>query len=627
MNKRIWRFGLAAVAVAAIVVIGIVLLAGRGAGARLTPSSAQAQAPGLAPPMASAKAGGLDPSFGGDGKVVTNLTRRNDAASALAIQADGKIVLARGGGFGVARYSSDGTPDPTFGGDGRAFVNFTSGFNSASGVAIQADGKIVAVGMTGSGPDKHPMFALARWNSDGTLDATFGVKGKVMTDFTPGTDFAEGVAIQADGKIVVVGEAGPGKFALARYNSDGTLDASFGLNGKVMTDFTAKYESATGVAIQADGKIVLVGIAGQTKFALARYNSDGTLDASFGLNGKVMTDFTSGSDFAKGVAIQADGKIVAAGTAGSGPDKHPVFALARYNSDGTLDASFGVNGKVMTDFTPRGDGANGVAIQADGKIVAAGSSRSASPNPSFALARYNSNGTLDASFGVNGKVMTDFTPRGDGANGVAIQADGRIVVAGWAQGRSWIKVALARYLAAAVGSPSAASPAAGSPSPGQSATASSIGDGVYLVGTDIPAGLYKGTTLSVNGGLWQISRDADGSGIIADITTTGQFYVQVQKGQYLKLSGAEIVNAAAAPATMRSSVRRDGVYRVGTDIPAGTYRATMGRGNYGGTWKVSRDANGTLGGVRGADRARPFYIHVKNGRYLELWGLTIRRVK
>ena len=205
MNNRIVRFGLAAAAAAAIVVIGIVLLAGRGTGAQLTPSSALAQAPGLAQPVASAKTGGLDTSFGRDGKVVTNLTRRNDAASALAIQADGKIVLARGGGFGVARYSSDGTLDASFSGDGRAFVNFTSGYDSASGVAIQADGKIVAVGMTGSGPDKHPMFALARWNSGGTLDATFGVKGKVMTDFTPGTDFAEGVAIQADGKIVAAG--------------------------------------------------------------------------------------------------------------------------------------------------------------------------------------------------------------------------------------------------------------------------------------------------------------------------------------------------------------------------------------------------------------------------------------
>ena len=227
-----------------------------------------------------------------------------------------------------------------------------------------------------------------------------------MTGFTSGSDSASGVAIQADGRIVVVGwtgvQTGPGpydtKFALARYNSDGTLDATFGDDGKVMTDFTAWGDEARGVAIQADGRIVVVGMAGDglvrvvdstsrtgarwepldAKFALARYNSDGTLDATFGVNGKVMTDFTAWGDGATGVAIQADGKIVAAGVAaapaGVAADstRHSRFALARYNSDGTLDATFGGNGKVMTYVQRRGDAAYGVAIQADGKIVAAG---------------------------------------------------------------------------------------------------------------------------------------------------------------------------------------------------------------------------------------------------------------
>ncbi len=601
----------AVVAVVAVVVIGIVLLAGRGTGARLTPSSAQAQTPGLAPPVALAKAGGLDTSFGGDGKVVTNLTRRDDGASALAIQADGKIVLAGWAGYGVARYNSDGTLDASFGGDGKVMTDFTSGSDYASGVAIQADGKIVVVGWAGAYPNPRinefdTKFALARYNSDGTLDRTFGGDGKVMTDFTSGSDYASGVAIQADGKIVVVGwagvQTGPGpydtKFALARYNSDGTLDASFGGGGKVMTDFTAWGDEAKGVAIQADGRIVVVGMAGDglvrvadstsrtgarwepldAKFALARYNSDGTLDASFGGGGKVMTDFTPWGDEAKGVAIQADGKIVAAGVAAdaagvAADSAHPSkFALARYNSDGTLDASFGGGGKVMT-YVSAWDAAYGVAIQADGKIVAAGSSRSQSR---FALARYDSNGTLDASFGVNGKVETDFTPRADGALGVAIQADGRIVAAGIANGgRSKMKVALARYLAAAGGRPPTASPA-GSPSPGPAATASRIGDGVYLVGTDIPAGLYKGTTVSDARGFWQIASDANGSSIIASdpVTTAASSTFRSSRASTSSWAGVQIVNAAAAaPAKMRSSVG-DGVYLVGTDIPAGRYRGS-----------------------------------------------------
>ena len=159
MNNRIVRFGLAAVAVAAIVVIGIVLLAGRGTGAQLTPSSAQAQTPGLAAPVALAKAGGLDTSFGGDGKVVTNLTRRENLARALAIQADGKIVVVGFAGrldtkFALARYNSDGTLDATFGVKGKVMTGFPSGNDSATGVAIQADGRIVVVGTTGSWPDR-----------------------------------------------------------------------------------------------------------------------------------------------------------------------------------------------------------------------------------------------------------------------------------------------------------------------------------------------------------------------------------------------------------------------------------------------------------------------------------------
>jgi uncharacterized delta-60 repeat protein len=308
-------------------------------------------------------------------------------------------------------------------------------------------------------------FALARLTSDGTLDATFGINGRVRTDLTSRGDYAEGMAIQADGKIVVVGGAasGPGKFGLARYNSDGTLDATFGGDGTVMTAFGAEASGAGAVAMEADGKIVAVGLAQpdhgnrrDAQFALARYNGDGTLDTSFGGDGEVETDFTSGFDFATGVAIQADGRVVVGGQAGSGK-----FALARYTSDGTLDATFGVNGKVRTDFTPKGDYASGLAIQTDGKIVVAGTGFG-----QFALARYNSDGSLDASFGSDGKVMTDFTPRGDGATDVAIQADGRILVAGMANsGRSKMKVALARYLAHAVASPSTAPAVTRSPRP------------------------------------------------------------------------------------------------------------------------------------------------------------------
>jgi len=216
----------------------------------------------------------------------------------------------------------------------------------------------------------------------------------VTTDFG-GSDYGFSVALQPDGKIVVAGYAG-GDFALARYNSDGALDTSFGSGGKVTTDFGGSYHpDGFSVALQPDGKIVVAGYAGGD-FALARYNSDGALDTSFGSGGKVTTDF-GGSDAGYSVALQPDGKIVVAGYAGLD------FALARYNSDGALDTSFGTGGKVTTDFSGGRDVGYSVALQPDGKIVVAGYA-----GVDFALARYNSDGALDTSFGSGGKVTTDF---------------------------------------------------------------------------------------------------------------------------------------------------------------------------------------------------------------------------
>jgi uncharacterized delta-60 repeat protein len=252
-----------------------------------------------------------------------------------------------------------------------------------------------------------------------TLDSTFGGDGKVITDFGPSFDGATAVAIQADGKIVAVGGAGGngGRFALARYDTDGTLDATFGGDGKVRTDFTNRSDVALAVAIQADGKIVAAGditrftpngVVG--RFALARYDTNGTLDPTFGGDGRVTTSFTDGEDGASAVAIQADGKILAAGSANASCFCSR-FALARYDDDGTLDATFGGDGKVTTRFAHGGQ-ATAMAIQADGKIVAAGSANASCFCSRFALARYDDDGTLDATFGGDGKVTTRLAPGG-----------------------------------------------------------------------------------------------------------------------------------------------------------------------------------------------------------------------
>jgi uncharacterized delta-60 repeat protein len=323
--------------------------------------------------------------------------------------------------------AAGGDLDPTFGGDGKVRTNFTPRVDYASGVAIQADGKIVAAGAADWELHTSGKFALARYNADGTLDTTFGGDGRVKTKFTTkeganvtgNEDYASGVAIQANGKIVAVGRADwrvnrSGKFALARYKANGRLDATFGGDGRVMANFTRRDDYAYEVAIQADGKIVVAGTARQlqsgvpedTQIALARFNADGTLDATFGGDGKVMTDFEEGWGEALGMAIQADGKVVVGGYEGYGD----TGLLARYKANGRLDATFGGNGVVATRILTE------VAIQTDGKIVTTGYG---------SVLRYNVNGTLDATFGGGGAVAA-----GIATDALTIQTDGKIVAAG-----------------------------------------------------------------------------------------------------------------------------------------------------------------------------------------------------
>jgi uncharacterized delta-60 repeat protein len=411
------------------------------------------------------RAGDLDPTFGGDGKVTTNFGS-GEEVRAVAIQADGKIVAAGciTTAFALARYMPDGTLDSSFGGDGRVTTDLTRrGGDCALGVAIQADGKIVAAGHSGFG-GPNGKFAVARYEPGGTLDTTFGGDGRVTTDFTPDADFASRVILQADGKIVVAGQSGVfgtnTMFATARYNPDGALDSTFGDDGRVTTDFTPGDDGANAVAVQADGKIVVAGGAGteilsaNTGFALARYNPDGTLDPAFGEGGQVAHSTTVGKGSAiSGIAILTSGKILAAGRDGTGgcepcgSDMSTSFALVQYEADGTIDPTFGDDGLVITPLSPKDDSAFDLAIQSDGKIVAVGDSGSDGRNPKFAVVRYNTDGTLDLTFGREGKVRTDFTPGADVAQEVVLQADGKILVAGPSDYvGTHDRFALARYL-------------------------------------------------------------------------------------------------------------------------------------------------------------------------------------
>jgi uncharacterized delta-60 repeat protein len=241
----------------------------------------------------------------------------------------------------------------------------------------------------------------------GDLDATFGSGGKVTTDLSGFNDRASAIAVQPDGKIVVAGTtnvfAPASAFLVTRYNADGSLDQGFGIGGKATA---VDGGNASALAVQADGKIVVAGSA-HGDFALARFTTSGALDAGFGAGGQVTTDFFGRNDSAAAVAIDGNGRIVVAGIARA--SDLPDFALARYNSDGSLDVTFGTGGTVTTDYFGRNDGASAVAVDGSGKIVAAGFAFSGPfPSVEFALARYNPDGSRDATFGTDGRVTTDF---------------------------------------------------------------------------------------------------------------------------------------------------------------------------------------------------------------------------
>jgi len=379
--------------------------------------------------------GDPDPTFGVGGKVITDLGA-NDLASALVLQPDGKLVALgvssttdEAFDFILARYLPDGSLDSAFGVGGTVTTD-VGAQDSPRALILQPDGKLVMAG----GADCD--FALVRYLTNGGLDPTFGVGGKVITDF----GFCEGagaLALQLDGKLVAAGLPG---FSLARYLPNGSLDSTFGVEGKVTTVVSA--DGVNGLVLQPDGKLVASG--GFGNFELARYLPDGSLDPAFGVGGKVSTDF-GGFETAGPVVLQPDGKLVAAG--GAGPGGGTVdFALARYLPNGSLDPTFGVEGKMTTDFSgvEGTDGAGALIRQPDGKLVAAGR---ACPDFAcdFALARYLSDGSLDSTFGAGGRVVTDFGGN-DGAGTLVLQPDGKLVAAGAAGPGGIADFALARYL-------------------------------------------------------------------------------------------------------------------------------------------------------------------------------------
>jgi uncharacterized delta-60 repeat protein len=361
--------------------------------------------------------GDLDTSFGSSGKKTINFGG-TDAAQAVLVQPNGRVVAAGGGGpassFCVVRLrAANGTLDPTFGSGGKRVVDFGTDDESVYSAALQPDGKIVVAG------DSRLQVAVVRLKANGALDPTFDGDGKKILSWGV-IGRATAVVVTPNGKILLGGFSGPegGNIQVARLKANGALDTTFGTGAIATIDFGGD-DFGEAMARQADGRIVVAGRSSAAGAVVARLRATGVLDPDFGSGGRVTLP---GGGSARAVVVQPDGKIILAGNASISA----MMVVTRLMPNGSPDTTFDGDGTATIDFGSTSDIAAGVVLQPDGKIVVAGYSQSAED---VAVARLNANGSLDATFGTAGKATVDFGVATFG-NAVALAPNGRIVVAG-----------------------------------------------------------------------------------------------------------------------------------------------------------------------------------------------------
>lgn len=415
------------------------------------------------------------PGFASGSGKIANLdigANSNDYVRAIAVQPDGKIVMAGNCTNGVnydfclARLNADGSLDTSFDGpsgtaNGKFLLPIGPNDDSVYAMAVQPDGKIVVGGVCGS--ELTYDFCLARFNGDGSLDASFdgpdgNGNGKFLLPIGPFDDYARALVLQPDGKILITGlcvnDIGSAVFCIARLNANGSLDPTFDGpsgtgNGKFLVSLVISH-SPYALALQADGKILMAGacydgvVAAKNNFCVFRLNVDGSLDVAFdgpGVpgNGKFMFPVGTGYDAVSALAVQPDGKLVLAGFCGNGAVW--AFCLARLNVDGSLDTSFDGpagtgNGKfILPQMGAGSESANALSLQPDGKIVIAGNC-SNGVNDDFCIVRLNADGSFDASFAgpsgtANGRFLLPIGSSVDVAYALALQPDGKILIAGY----------------------------------------------------------------------------------------------------------------------------------------------------------------------------------------------------
>jgi uncharacterized delta-60 repeat protein len=411
--------------------------------------------------------GVLDESFGKGGKVVTQVSKLRDVSNDVAIQLDGKIVVAGFAlseekniyDFAITRYLLNGELDYSFGNNGIVLTRIGYLNSQAMSVMIQPDGKIIAVGTTNT-KESGKNIAIVRYTKNGILDSSFGINGINSASIGVLDDYTYSAALQRDGRIVIAAHTNNGSnfdVALLQFTENGLLDMSFGTDGIVVTDIGSKNDELYDISIQDNGKIVAVGASqdenGFYNVLMVRYSSNGVLDSTFGVKGIVRTEFTirtpdsvDRDDKAVAVAIQPDKKIVVAGY------DYKDFIVFRYTSNGVLDETFSGDGKMNTSLSPAKDEVRDVVIQPDGKIILIGKGLGSlgkdktlgSSSMDVAVARLNSDGSVDKKFGNFGHIMTVVGSGYDVGHGAAIQPDGKLIVTGYSKSNNY-DFAMVRY--------------------------------------------------------------------------------------------------------------------------------------------------------------------------------------
>jgi uncharacterized delta-60 repeat protein len=362
----------------------------------------------------AASPGSLDFSFSDDGKILNNISV-SASGTDVAVQSDGKILAAgvvntgvSGNALYVARFNLNNTLDTTFGTSGVAIVDF--GQETGAGIRLQSDGKILLGGSINGPTNAEHDLVIARLNTDGTLDTTFDTDGKVSVSVSNGASERFGnIDVTPDGKIVIIGTVGDVDTSVVRLNTNGSLDTSFSGDGILVVDIGSAVNQSGQGTVQSDNKIVVATtVANISSIGVARINTNGTLDTTFGTNGSTTISFAAGFASPTEVVMQSNGRILVSGNAGSGD-----AVIARLNTNGTLDTTFDSDGKFESQIN---SGLRDLVVEANGKITATFTG---------GIVKLLSNGAFDTSFGFNGVFKGTI-----GNNAIAIQQDGKLLTAG-----------------------------------------------------------------------------------------------------------------------------------------------------------------------------------------------------